>query len=66
MTKLKIKVIKKNALINYNMPVALEKKSPQRTERQIATNVSGWVSEFQLRRREESKQAFNRLFALST
>ena len=66
MTKLKIKVIKKNALINYNVPVAAEKKSPKKTERQIATNVSGWVSEFQLRRREESKQAFNRLFALST
>ena len=64
LTKLKIKVIKKNALINYNMPVVTEKKSKQREERQIATNISGWVNEFQHRRHEESKQAFNRLFAL--
>jgi hypothetical protein len=64
LTKLKIKVIKKNALINYNMPVAAEKKSTRKAERQIATNVSGWINEFQHRRRKESKQAFSRLFAL--
>ena len=61
---LKIKVIKKNTLINYNMPVVSEKKLKQTTEREIATNVSGWISEFQHRRREESRQAFNNLFAL--
>jgi hypothetical protein len=66
MNKLKIKVIKKNASINYNLPIAAEKKSPHGTERQIAANISGWVSEFQQRRREESKHAFNQLFALST
>lgn len=64
MTRLKIKVIKKNALANYQMPVVSEKKPKQNTEREIAASVSGWVSEFQQRRREDAKQSFNGLFAL--
>lgn len=66
MSKLKIKVIKKNALINYNMPVVSEKKLKQTAMREMAANVSGWVTDFQQRRREEPKQAFNRLFALQS
>ncbi len=61
---LKIKVIKKNALTNYNPPVVAEKKPKQTVEREIISNVSGWVNEFQHRRREESRQTFNQLFAL--
>jgi hypothetical protein len=61
LNKLKIKVIKKNALVNYNMPVVIEKKSKQKAERQMAANVSGWVTEFR-HRREESRQAFSHLF----
>jgi len=61
---LKIKVIKKNTLTNYNIPIVSEKKLKQTAEREIATNVSGWVNEFQNRRREDPKQAFNSLFAL--
>ena len=64
MTTLKIKVIKKNAIINYQMPVVSEKKPKQNTEREIAANVSGWINEFQQRRREDAKQSFNQLFAL--
>jgi hypothetical protein len=64
MTNSKIKVIKKSMLTNCSIAVVAEKKFERRTERQIASNVSGWISEFQHRRREESKQAFNRLFAL--
>jgi hypothetical protein len=64
MTTLKIKVIKKNALLNYQMPVVSEKKPKQNTEREIAANVSGWINEFQQRRREDAKQSFNQLFAL--
>lgn len=64
MTTLKIKVIKKNALTNYNLPVVSEKKLKQSAERQMATNVSGWINEFQQRRREDAKQSFNQLFAL--
>jgi hypothetical protein len=62
LNKLKIKVIKKNALINYNLPVVIEKKSKQKADRQVATNVSGWINEFRHRRREESKQAFSQQF----
>ena len=61
---LKIKVIKKNTLTNYNIPIASEKKLKQTAEREIATNVSGWVNEFQNSRREDPKQAFNSLLAL--
>ena len=61
---LKIKVIKKNAITNYNMPVVSEKKPKQSAERIMAANVSGWINEFQQRRREDAKQSFNQLFAL--
>jgi hypothetical protein len=63
---LKIKVIKKNTLINYNTPVVSEKKPKQGAEREIAANVSGWINEFRHRRREEPRQAFNNLFALQS
>jgi hypothetical protein len=46
------------------MPVVSEKKPKQNTEREIAANVSGWINEFQQRRREDAKQSFNQLFAL--
>jgi hypothetical protein len=65
MTKLKIKVIKKNTLINFNLPTFSQKKQKQMAERQIMLNVSGWISEFQNRQRQESKQ-FNQLFAVSS
>jgi hypothetical protein len=65
MTKLKIKVIKKNTLINFNLPTFSQKKQKQMAERQIMSNVSGWISEFQNRQRQESKQ-FNQLFAVSS
>jgi hypothetical protein len=65
MTKLKIKVIKKNALINFNSSTFSEKKQKQMAERQIMSNVSGWINEFQNRQRQESKQ-FNQLFAVSS
>lgn len=61
---LKIKVIKKNTPIHCNLPVATEKKLKRNAEQEIAMNVSGWISEFQHRRRKESKQSFNQLFAL--
>lgn len=65
MTKLKIKVIKKNALINFNSPTISEKKQKRNTERQIMSNVSGWINEFQNRQRQESKQ-LNHLFVFGS
>lgn len=64
-TKLKIKVIKKNAATICATPVVSDEKVKQRAERQMASNISGWVNEFQHRRREEQERAFSGLFALS-
>lgn len=64
MTKLNIKVIKKEAVEIYKTSVAVENKPKRKISCQIASNVSGWVNEFQHRRREEQKKAFNHLFAL--
>lgn len=64
-SKSKMKVIKREAAGAYKTPVAVvEKKQNQTVARQIASNVSGWVSEFQQRRGDEQRQAFNILFAL--
>lgn len=38
------------------------KKSTQETARDMVTTVSGWVNEFQQRRRRETKQALKTLF----
>lgn len=57
----KIKVIKKGT-----QPVVqkkVEKKSTQESARQMVSNVTNWVTDFQQRRREETKQAIEQLFA---
>lgn len=60
-TKGKIKVIKKGT----QSPVlkSEEKASTKETARQMVSNVTNWVSDFQQRRREETKQAIEQLFA---
>ena len=65
LNNLKIKVIKKGALPNFQTAVVAEKKLKRGAEREIAKNVSAWITEFQSRRCEESKQSFNQLFALT-
>lgn len=62
-TKGKIKVIKKGEVRNIEVPVAVEKKSKQETARLMVSNVTNWVSDFQNRKREETKIAFEQLFA---
>ncbi len=62
-TKAKIKVIKKRELENIQIPVAVEKKSTQETAREMVSTVSDWVTDFQQKRREETKQAFEKLFS---
>lgn len=57
----KIKVIKKSELKNVEAPVAVEKK-PTQAAREMVSTVSNWVSEFQQRRCEETKQAFEKFF----
>lgn len=59
----KIKVIKKGELTNNiqtEKPAVIEKKSTQ-AAREMVSTVTNWVTEFQQRRREETKQAFEKL-----
>lgn len=60
-TKGKIKVIKKGSQPIVQKKV--EKKSTQETARQMVSNVTNWVTDFQQRRRDETKQAIENLFA---
>lgn len=56
----KIKVIKKGT------PTVVVKKvennSTKETARQMVSNVTNWVTDFQQRRRDETKQAIEQLF----
>lgn len=65
-TKGKIKVIKKGELTKTTAvaekPAISEKKSTQ-AARDMVSNVTNWVTEFQQRRREETKQAFEKFLA---
>ncbi len=65
-TKIKIKVIKKYAVKSYETPVVIEKNPNQEAGREIVSTISEWVSEFQQRRRKETKQALNHLGSTST
>lgn len=60
-TKGKIKVIKKGTQTVVQKQVA--KNSTKETARQMVNNVTNWVSDFQQRRRDETKQAIENLFS---
>lgn len=62
-SKVKIKVIKKNSVKIYKMPVVTEKNLQRKAAGEMISVVSNWVSEFQQRRREESTRAFDLLLA---
>lgn len=67
-TNAKIKVIKKGtkeASAEMHKSAEMEKKTAQQSAREMVATVSNWVSDFQLRRREETKQAM-KLFAQPT
>lgn len=61
-TKARVKIIKKNELKDSTEPVRIE-ASPKQSAREMVSTVTGWVSDFQHRRREETKQAFEILFS---
>ena len=61
-TKARVKVIKKKELKDSIEPIIIEQSAKQ-TAREMVSTVSGWVSDFQHRRREETKQAFEMLFS---
>ncbi len=62
-SKAKVKVIKKGELKNAEQPIIIEKKSTQAAAREMVSTVSNWVNDFQQRRREETKQAFEKFLS---
>lgn len=60
--KAKIKVIKKSEMKIVEAPVQVEKKTNQ-AAREMVSTVTNWVSEFQQRRRVETKQAIEKFFS---
>ena len=61
-TNARVKVIKKKELKNSTEPVGIEVGTKQ-AAREMVSTVSSWVNDFQHRRREETKQAFEMLFS---
>lgn len=64
-TKTPIKIIKRG---ERNRPDAepVDKKSAKETARDMVATVSEWVSEFQQKRRTETRQAIKSLFTETT
>ncbi len=60
-TKAKIKVIKKGTQVTSAPKVA--KKTTQVAAREMVSNVTNWVTDFQQRKRDETKQAIENLFS---
>jgi glyoxylate carboligase len=58
----KIRIIKKKNLAVVKKAVRDETKAKQEAAREMVSNVSSWVSEFQQRKRTETKQAIEQLF----
>jgi hypothetical protein len=59
-TKAKIKIIKKGA-VTESKPVD-EIKVSKNSAREMMSTVTNWVSDFQTKRREETKTALEKLF----
>ncbi|MBS1793777.1 MAG: hypothetical protein JSS81_07980 [Acidobacteria bacterium] len=63
--KAKIKVIKKGELKAAEKPVkpvVMQKNPKQAAAREMVSTVTNWVSDFQQRKREETRMAFEQLF----
>lgn len=66
-TKTPIKVIKRGERSRQEQePETAPKKTAQETARDMVSTVSGWVNEFQQKRRTETTQAIKSLFTDST
>jgi hypothetical protein len=61
--KAKVKVIKKDQLKNLEPIEKIDKKPKQAAAREMMATVSNWVSDFQQRRRKETKQAIEKFFS---
>lgn len=63
-TKGKIKVIKKGTVIKTETKSeSLEKKSTKAAAREMVSNVTTWVTDFQQRKRSETRQAIEKFFS---
>lgn len=62
-TKLKVKVIKKGEVREQPKPAYQEQKSKRAAARDMVSNVTGWVNDFQSRKRVETKLAIEQLFS---
>ncbi|MGI8669994.1 MAG: hypothetical protein ACR2J3_09155 [Aridibacter sp.] len=60
-TKAKIKIVKKKDVLAVEKAEINESKETKETARKMVTNVSSWVNDFQKRKRDETKQAFEKL-----
>lgn len=60
--KPKVKVIKKGEKRAAQKPIVNETRSKRAAAREIVANVSGWVSDFQSRKRVATKLAIDNLF----
>lgn len=65
-TNAKIKVIKKGEQIKAKEKPVDENKTTQASAREIVSTVTNWVTDFQQRRRDDTKQAFEKLFSQQT
>ncbi len=61
-TKSRIKVIKRNEQPTQPA-VKIKAKSAQTAAREMVATVTGWVNEFQQKRREETQEAFNKFLS---
>lgn len=60
--KTKVKVIKKDEVKAASNPVQSETKTKRKAARNMVSNVSTWVSDFQVRKRDETKIAIEKFF----
>ena len=63
--KAKIKVIKKGEVKTVPAPAVKEARSTRVAAREMVSNVSTWVNEFQTRKRDETKIAIEKFFGPS-
>jgi len=64
--KAKIKVIKKGelkAVVKAEKPAVQEKNSAKMAAREMVSTVTTWVSDFQQRKRDETRQAIDAFFS---
>ncbi len=59
-SEMKIKVIKRDAI---KAPVKTLTKSKRASAREVVSNVTNWVTDFQTRKRDETKVAIEKFFS---